>query len=183
MRPGSLFVALAIGYCTCASSGEQTCSGAPTRNASDFIFVAGGSQVLDKTSGLIWMRCLEGQSWTGDNCVADDPNAVNPGPNISFAEAKVLAASRTTDEESWRLPSKSELLTLRESRCYNPSFSLIVFPTRPAWSSDGFFWTSTPEAEGVALVSAIGTSDAWSSTDESNIYHVRLVRNMPKPGE
>jgi hypothetical protein len=109
--------------------------------------------------------------------VADDPNAVNPGPRISYARAQRLAASKRTSEEAWRLPTKAELVSLREPNCYNPSMSLKLFPTQPAWSSDGSFWTTTPEGKGVAVVSAIGNSDAWSSTEDAKTHHARLVRS------
>lgn len=161
-------------------AGEQTCSAPAARNEADFVFLAGGEQVQDMKTGLIWARCIEGQSWNGETCVADDPDAVNPGPRVTYAQALKLAASMSSAEESWRLPTKAELLTLREPNCYNPSMSLRLFPTQPAWSSDGSFWTSSREGQGVSVVSAIGTSDAWSSTDKSKTHHVRLVRTAPK---
>lgn len=161
-------------------AGEQTCNGPLVRSEADFVFRAAGAQVQDKKSGLIWARCIEGQSWTGDTCVADDPNAVNPGPRVTFAQAQKLATSKSAAEEGWRLPTKAELVSLREPNCHNPSMSLKVFPTKPAWSSGGSFWTSTREGQGVSVVSAIGNSDAWSATDDSKTNHVRLVRTPPK---
>jgi hypothetical protein len=125
------------------------------------------------------MRCIEDQSWNGSTCVANDPDAVNPGPRLTYQQAKALAAGKSTIDERWRLPTRKELLTLREPNCYNPSQNLNVFPTKPEWSSDGAFWSSTPEAKGVSVVSAIGTSDAWATTDEGNTNHVRLVRTPP----
>ena len=165
---------------TIVSAGEQSCTSVPVRNEADFVVLAGGAQLHDKKTGLIWARCIEGQSWTGQTCVADDPQAVNPGPGVTFAQAQKLAASMSTKDERWRLPTKAELVSLREPNCYNPSMSLRLFPTTPAWSSDGAFWTSSREGRGVSVVSAIGTSDAWSTTDATNINHVRLVRTLPK---
>ncbi len=162
------------------TAGEQSCKGAPSRSEDDFVVVGGGEQIQDTKTGLIWARCIEGQSWSGDTCVADDPQAVNPGPRVTFAQAQKMAASKSAKEEGWRIPTKTELLSLREPNCYNPSMSLKLFPTKPAWSSDGAFWTSSREGQGVSVVSAIGTSDAWSATDESKTNHVRLVRTLPK---
>lgn len=145
-----------------------------------------GSQVKDLKTKLIWMRCIEGQDWTGTVCKARDPDAVNPGPGLSYAGALAMARQMSTVTEHWRLPTKRELETLRASSCYNPSLNLQVFPTAPAWSSDGFFWTSTPEKTqrtGMWLVSAIGTSDSWEETGPEHRNHVRLVRveepNLP----
>lgn len=158
---------------------SQQCEGPPKRNASDFVALGDGSQVYDKSTHLIWMRCVEDQTWNGSTCIANDPDAVNPGPRLSYQQAKALAISKSTKEEHWRIPSRKELLSLREPNCYNPSLNLKVFPSKPEWSSDGSFWTSTPESKGMSLVSAIGTSDAWARTDEGNTHHVRLVRTPP----
>ncbi len=162
-----------------ALAGGQQCQGKPARSEADFVFLAGGAQVQDNRTKLIWSRCLEGQAWNGTTCLADDPKAVNPGPNLTYDDARKYAASRSTPEEAWRLPTKTELISIREPGCYNPSLNLRLFPSEPAWSSDGKYWTSTPEAEGVALVDAIGASDAWTRTDAGSAYHVRLVRNKP----
>jgi hypothetical protein len=181
MRARSLMiVATLIVNAAAAFAGGQQCQGKPARSESDFVFLAGGAQVQDTRYGLIWMRCLEGQTWDGATCKADDPKAVDPGPKLTYAEAKKYAAARSTPDEAWRLPTKVELITIREPGCYNPSLNLKLFPTEPAWSSDGAYWTSTPEAEGVALVDAIGASDAWQRTDPSHANHVRLVRTVPK---
>lgn len=163
-----------------SSAGSQRCDGAPARQEADFAIVAGGTQVHDRKTGLIWARCLEAQTWNGSTCAADDPKAVNPGPNVSFAQAQKLAAARRKPGEDWRLPTKAELVSLREPGCYNPSVSLKLFPTEPAWSSDGHYWTATKEGKGVSVVDAIGQSDAWTTTDASKTAHVRLVRNAPK---
>ena len=177
-KSSALVLACTVFTCLPALSAQQ-CDGPPKRNTADFAAIGDGSQVHDKVTNLIWMRCIEDQSWNGSTCIANDPEAVNPGPRLTYQQAKALAAGKSTTDERWRLPTRKELLTLREPRCHNPSLSLAVFPTRPEWSSDGAFWTSTPEAKGVSLVSAIGTSDAWATTDEANTNHVRLVRTPP----
>jgi len=158
---------------------NQTCRTPPSPPASQFQSLGDGSQAKDLKTKLIWMRCIEGQDWTGSVCKARDPNAVNPGPGLSYADAQAMAKRMSTGAKQWRLPTKRELETLRASSCYNPSLNLEVFPTAPAWSSDGFFWTSTPEKtlhQGMWLVSAIGTSDSWEETGPEHRNHVRLVR-------
>jgi hypothetical protein len=175
----SLVTMLAVAPALVAA-GEQTCKGPLTRSETDFVFLAGGAQVHDQKTGLIWARCLEAQTWNGTTCTADDPKAVNPGPRITFDQAQKLAVSRRSTEEAWRLPTKAELLSLREPNCYNPSMSLRLFPTQPAWSSDGSFWTSSHEGKGFSVVDAIGNSDGWSTAEPSKTRHVRLVRTVPK---
>jgi hypothetical protein len=185
MRQALTVAAIAITIasicCAPAAFATQQCEGPLKRNPADFVPLADGAQLLDKQTGLIWMRCIEDQQWTGTVCAALDPQAVNPGPRLTFKQAQGLARAKATREEPWRLPTQKELLTLREANCYNPSMSLALFPTQPEWSSDGAFWTATREAAGYALVSAIGRSDAWAQADASNTHHVRLVRNAPTP--
>lgn len=163
------------------SHAAQQCEGPPGRDPQDFQILGDGTQVLDKKHQLIWQRCIENQQWNGSSCVARDPSEVNPGPRLSFAQAQALAAAQWTREQAWRMPNAKELKTLREPGCYNPSMSLTLFPTQPAWSGDGSFWTSTPEGNGYSVISAIGQSDGWAGKDEANQHHLRLVRTAPKP--
>lgn len=159
-----------------ALAGEQRCSGPIRRAATEFQISGDGTEVMDRKNGLIWRRCIEGQTWTGATCQADDDKAVNPGPRMTYQDAQRFAASVATSDKRWRLPTSRELATLREPNCYNPSFSLELFPTSPEWRSDGFFWTTTPEGGGLALVTAIGTSDAHATPATDHTNHVRLVR-------
>lgn len=177
-RPLAVLAASAA-FTVSALAGSQTCEGPAQRSAADFEVLGDGAQLLDKKTQLIWMRCIENQAWTGKTCAAKDPEEVNPGPRLNYAQALQLAASASTPNERWRLPTRTELLTLREPSCSNPSMSLTLFPTQPAWSSDGMFWTATPEAKGRAVVSAIGSSDAWAETKAGTQHHVRLVRSAP----
>ncbi|MBY0233666.1 MAG: hypothetical protein K2W93_01700, partial [Burkholderiaceae bacterium] len=42
---------------------SQQCEGPLKRDATDFSAIGDGSQVVDKRTQLIWMRCVEDQSW------------------------------------------------------------------------------------------------------------------------
>jgi len=180
MKRIGLMAMLLVATGSAADAGEQRCEGAMRRPVSEFTPLGDGSELLDTKSGLIWWRCLEGQSWTGSSCKAEDPRAVNPGPRMTFPAAQAFAVAQSTPEVQWRLPTLAELDAIREPNCYNPSFSLELFPTEPAWSSDGFFWTTTPQGNGRAVVSAIGNSDATSRKPSDDTNHVRLVRKAAK---
>lgn len=176
MKNAAFFMTMIAMIAEPAMAGEQRCEGAQRRSAGEFEIVGDGSEILDKKSGLVWRRCLEGQSWTGSTCQADDPRAVNPGPRMSYEAAQAFATRLSTPVKTWRLPKAAELIALREDGCYNPSFSLSLFPTSPEWSSDGFFWTTTADGGGLATISAIGTSDAHETPAPDHVNHVRLVR-------
>lgn len=176
MKQPAALILIAMILATPALAGEQRCEGPQRRADAEFQILGDGSEILDTKSNLIWRRCIEGQTWTGETCRADDPRAVNPGPRMTFAEARAFAASLSTPDKTWRLPKAAELIALREDGCYNPSFSLTLFPTAPDWSSDGHFWTTTPDGGGLATISAIGSSDAHETPAPDHVNHVRLVR-------
>jgi Protein of unknown function (DUF1566) len=189
-------VVCAIGIITSATvyAGQQTCQGPAKRAMSDFVPSADGLELRDVKTGLIWSRCLEGSVWTGSVCQSQHPKYANvvPANDYNYGEALALAAARSTQIIKWRVPSMKELDTIREPSCYNPSANLSLFPVDPAWSSDGFFWSTNTKHQGLLLpanyggryggryiMSAIGTSDANSKTGDDQRAYVRLVRTDP----
>lgn len=69
----------------------------------DFI-PQGDGTVLDKRTGLQWMRCSVGQSWTGTTC-SGEPDKYN------WQQANDLR-SNFAGHSDWRLPTRLELETL-----------------------------------------------------------------------
>lgn len=161
------------------SATEQVCEGKSVRKSAEFKSLGDGAQVLDTKTGLIWQRCIEGSNWNGKTCQSEI--SILPGRRISYSDANRRAIAKSTKTVVWRIPTKAELITIREPSCYNPSIDLQVFPASPKWTSDGSFWSSSPEASGVTVVSAIGGSDAWETTEDRSENHTRLVRT-PKKG-
>lgn len=90
---------------------------------------ADGSEVLDKTTGLIWKRCSLGQTWDGRTC-AGVPVRV---------EWPVAMNSTRSQGAGWRVPNVKELETLVETACFMPSINETIFPNTP----DDWYWTST----------------------------------------
>jgi Protein of unknown function (DUF1566) len=148
----------------------QTCHPAVTADApnSRYIVNANGT-ALDKKTGLIWMRCVLGQTWGGGNCIgAGASQNYDWQTALQTAESTVFAG-----KSDWRLPNQNELQSLVENRCYSPAINLIVFPN----AQSDFVWSSS---------SAVGYSyDAWivdfyygrnSNSYKGKSYSVRLVR-------
>ena len=133
---------------------------------SDFTLYNDGT-VTHNTTGLMWMRCLLGQTWDGTTCSGSVQgytwqNALQAATGYAFA-----------GYSDWRLPNKNELASIVEEACFNPSINTSVFPNAPASS----VWSSSPYAG--------GSDGAWHvhfggggvvNGGKTHLGHVRLVR-------
>lgn len=133
-------------------------------------FVPNDDEVLDATTGLIWARCADGQSWDGVTC---------NGTGFEFiwmdavARAKVVAGNTGLP---WRLPDPKELSSLVDATKFSPPIDLVAFPgTVP-----DRYWTSSFDSGNTTTAFYVnfihgGTLDH----DRSRLYPIRLVRNAP----
>lgn len=80
---------------------------APSYAETDAQLMASG-QWRDPATGLIWMRCLVGQRWTGSTCVGEPFER-------SWGYANDLNLYEFAGRKNWRLPRVEELVTIR--RC------------------------------------------------------------------
>lgn len=162
----------------------------------DFISQGDGT-VIDTRTGLQWMRCSYGQTWTGETCEGW-------AKEISWKDAAKLK-QKFAGHNDWRLPTIWELETLvycssgtfkkRSSRgdmgeCtgdfITPTVASSVFP-----NSGTDYWTSTAPDEyayfsytdmgdQVASVSFYVGSINYNFTTGVGFY-VRFVRDTHKP--
>jgi YVTN family beta-propeller protein len=130
----------------------------------------GNGTVTDSTTGLMWMRCSMGQTWTGSTCSGtvssytwDQANALTG--TVSFA-----------GNSDWRLPNVRELATIVDRTTYGPAINAVAFPNTNT-SSDFSF--------GSASAYAINSSYVWyvyfgggvvGDYVKNSGYQVRLVR-------
>ena len=115
----------------------STAFATPTTPTSDFIDNNNGT-VTHKTTGLTWMRCDMGQTWTGSMCTTDD----TAQSVYTYDEAMALT-SNFAGYSDWRLPNIVELLTIVERDNYIPAMNTTVFPN----ASSSWFWSSSPYAD------------------------------------
>lgn len=110
-----------------------------------------GSEVRDKKTGLIWMRCSLGQSWNGTACTN---TATTYDWGSALQSAKAIGGG-------WRLPNIKELDSLIEQACYNPSINESIFPNTVSEA----YWSSSPVTDN-------GVNHAWfvSFGDEKNHF-------------
>lgn len=141
----------------------QTNAILPNHSPTQFEFVNGGSEVLDRTTGLIWQRCSLGQTWNGTTCI---------GTPHTYTWAQALNASQTVGN-GYRLPTIGELVSLSNYQCYEPAINLSFFPATP----DGDYWSSSPYVGSTNHAWGVNfyIGDTHYFTKDSK-RHVRAVR-------
>jgi hypothetical protein len=167
--------AIGVGHATA----QQVCDttrhalSSPTSRFEDH----GDGTVTDKLSGLMWMRCSEGQRWLNGLCTG-------PAQQQTWAQAQTQAdavnKAGSFFYNDWRVPSLRELGGITERQCGSPRLNLAVFPNTPAQP----YWTSTSraasaahrEAQAFAFVIGFDASGIQlQSKDDARA--VRLVRH------
>jgi hypothetical protein len=120
----------------------QTCfpsNIAATAPDSRYALNANGT-VVDKKTGLMWMRCPLGETWSNGICTGSIQHYKWQSA-LQIAESTVFAGL-----SDWRLPNKKELHSIVERRCYNPAINLTAFPIVQFMKDDYdlYTWTSSP---------------------------------------
>lgn len=95
--------------------------------APSLMLSADGAYVLDAQNKLAWLRCVEGMTWNGHNCVGE-------ARLMTYSTAQALAAARAkADGVAWRLPRIHELRRIKEDAA-----STTLFPADPqSWTWSG----------------------------------------------
>tara|TARA_A100001015_G_C14869885_1_gene663881 strand:- start:624 stop:1115 length:492 start_codon:yes stop_codon:yes gene_type:complete len=111
-------------------------------------YIDKGHYIIDLKNRVEWLKCSVGQRWDEQKCIGDPVK-------ISLEEA-VYIKSQVGDELGgiWRLPNKSELLSIVCDKCATEysraKINNTIFPNTPAeifwtssrnWWSPKFFWS------------------------------------------
>lgn len=128
----------------------------------------GDGTVTHSLTGLTWMRCAIGQTWTGSTCSGT-------ATAHTFDQAKALT-STFANHSDWRLPSPWELGTIVD---YNipypgPTINSTIFPNTPHY----VFWSDLPIVPDSAGAWGVyfGYGDSGAN-GKAYALHVRLVRS------
>lgn len=85
------------------------------------------TEVLDKTTGLVWQRCPLG--FSGADCST-------AAVTTTFTWKDALEAASA----DWRLPNVKELASLVEPRCHAPAVNKTLFPN----TGNVYYWSASP---------------------------------------
>jgi hypothetical protein len=150
----------------------QTCNSNIIANAPDSRYILNSNgTVLDRKTGLSWMRCSLGQVWNGIYSVCVGSPQIYVWENaLQIAEGKTFAGF-----SDWRLPNIKELQSLVQNNCSNPAINLTAFPGTPDGSS---FWSSSPTTGENDSAWLVVTSGGYSTSYAKWFsLSVRLVRS------
>ena len=107
--------------------------------ASDSRFMTKEHIIIDLERQIEWLRCSVGQRWDGSKCSG---NIVNLSLEI-VPEAIKLANEQLGGK--WRLPSKTELISIVCKECPSPKINKEIFPNTdnaPYWTGDQSIYNS-----------------------------------------
>jgi hypothetical protein len=128
------------------------------------------NEVLDKTTNLVWQRCMLGKKWEKSSNTCQG-KAESVRWLVAVEKAEKLS---TPGAPSWRVPTSFELLTLADFSCNSPAVNSKWFgdtPSEFSWSSSSY--QQLPDyAWGVNFKA--GNLGYESKIDS---YQVRLVRS------
>ena len=119
----------------------------PTTPTEDFTDNLDGT-VTHRITGLTWMRCAMGMTWTGTTCTGT-------ASTYTWDAATKLTAN-FAGKSDWRLPSIAELNTIVEWGDFNPPINSAIFPNTP----NSLFWSGSPSYFNYAHYS----ESAWAVT-------------------
>lgn len=156
---------------------------APTTPDADFEVAADGT-ARHLATGLVWMRCAIGQTWTGTGCSGTAMSFPQWGAalrtvrdiNSGASDADNDGAPGFAGMTDWRMPNIKELVSIHEACRRTPAFNDLVFPNAPAGN---VHWSSTTVANSPSVAWYMDSADGVVSfTFKSDVIPrvMRLVR-------
>lgn len=152
----------------------------------------GDGTLTDTRTGLMWLRCPLGQTWTGAACDGEPDYRDWPSALVA-ADGGVFAGFN-----DWRLPNIKELASIVEQRCRMPAQNASLFPARadelvtvqpdppadpgdpqpPAIPEAYLFWTASPFALNANYAWVVDFRNGVDTIKtKGSALRVRLVRD------
>jgi alpha-tubulin suppressor-like RCC1 family protein len=145
----------------------------------------GTGTLIDTSTGLMWKRCSEGQTWDIVDEVCKGPNGTSLALPLTWKDAlqrahdvnrpKVdpLKVGEDLGYSDWRLPNRNELASLVEHQCSSPAINAAVFPSTVAAP----YWSSSPNAGNAQQAWSVDFNDGRvNGVAKTGSAYARLVR-------
>ena len=101
-----------------------------------YVISTDGTEVADKTRGLIWRRCAEGMEYSGGTCTGT-------ASEFTYNDALQHAAAQASRTgKAWRVPNLDELFSISDKNFGSPTIDTIAFPATPSL----YFWSASAYA-------------------------------------
>lgn len=145
----------------------------PASTPTERFTTAADGSVLDKQTGLVWMRCSLGQTWEAGTCTG---NAARYAWQDTDWIKETFNLEGYAGHHDWRIPLVPELASIVELACAGHRINATVFPNTPG----GVFWSRSekPKAEDYAYTLNFGAGGAAAKL-KSTPGALRLVRAGP----
>ena len=132
----------------------------------------GNGTITDTQTKVTWQRCVVGMTWDGSSCTGQSLD-------YKYSESHTVVdeynQKKVAKHSNWRLPTEAELASIVESKCFNPTINLDVFPYTP----QSGYWTST-EDQGLNTtrirVMHFYNGNAYTA-HQNQSWRIRLVAN------
>lgn len=132
--------------------------------------------VIDLASGLMWQRCVIGQSYNNATGSCDSAGTTYSDWFSALQEVTTINNQTFDGYGDWRMPNTKELWSLVETGCTSPSINATRFPDSPA----GFLYSNTPtrttDIDGNLIPAGEGLKVPFSFGTSINLTYLRLVR-------
>ncbi len=130
--------------------GDSVTADIPVNN-----FQASGGEVVNTGDGLVWSRCLVGQTYVS----ADVERCEGPATEFATWEAALNAVTEQQKAEGWRVANIKELMRIVDNRYVFPAINSELFPFAKElkyrqensnglflrYGSSPYLWSSTPK--------------------------------------
>lgn len=160
---GSVFWA-ALALVAAAGSARLVLAAETPENAADWTLTADGSHYLQRSTHLLWPRCVEGMRWHGKDC-AGQPLW------LDHMAAQALVRQRSKiDGRHWCLPHLKELQQLPRLNSAPTTKAAAPIPA----STEGWVWTGTIPIE-VRSVNPYSYSNVMNGVNGQNVSQMKFL--------
>lgn len=123
-----------------------------------------GSHFIQRSTRLMWPRCVEGMHWRGGYCVGEPLW-------LDHAQAQALAHQRAqADGQPWRLPNTKELQQLARLAAQPPAKGRPGIPE----STQGWVWSGTVPIQ-VREVNAYRYDNVMKGVNGQNVTQMKFL--------